>query len=110
MRRRTFRNRYVTVSGLERQRPDQQPDADIAIAAAARVIAIYQARIESRAGDEEATALAKRGEVAERELRLAGLHAERSELFRELRARTLGSETARKLIRELELLEARYLS
>lgn len=39
-------------------------------------------------------------------MRLAGLQAERDYLFGELRARRLGSETARKLIRELDLLEA----
>ena len=50
------------------------------------------------------------GEALEREMRLAGLRAERSYIFRELRARQLGSAAARKLIRELDLLEARYLS
>ena len=94
---------------MEKQRSDQQPDADIAIAAAARVIGTYRARIDSRAGDAEAVALARRGDAGEREMRLAGIRAERSDIFRELRARKLGSETARKLIRELDLLEARHL-
>jgi len=80
----------------------------VTVAAAARVLDIYQARIESREGDAEAIALAKRGELAEREMRLAGLEAERAYLFGELRARRLGSDTARKLIRELDLLESRH--
>ena len=96
------------VERLERQRSDVQPDADIMVAAAARVIEIYRARIESRAGDAEEIALAKRGEAVERELRLAAIEAERRDIFRELRARKLGSETARKLIRELDLLEVRH--
>ena len=42
-------------------------------------------------------------------MRLAGIRAERKDIFRELRGRKLGRETARKLIRELPLLEARLL-
>ena len=97
------------IERLEKQRSDQQPDADIAIAATARVIGTYRACIDSRAGDAEAVELARRSDVIEREMRLAGIRAERSDIFRELRARKLGSETARKLIRELDLLEARLL-
>lgn len=41
-------------------------------------------------------------------MRLAGLQAERDYLFGELLSRRLRSETARKLIRELDLLEARH--
>ena len=100
----------AAIERLERERSADQPDADIVVAAAARVMDIYRARIESRAGNEEAIGLAKRGEALEREMRLAGLRAERSYIFRELRARQLGSAAARKLIRELDLLEARYLS
>ena len=44
----------------------------------------------------------------ERQLRLAGLKAERAEIFRRARARQLPEEHARKLVRELDLLEARY--
>ena len=96
----------------ERARTEAQTDADadivVTVAAAARVLDLYRARIESREGDAEAIALAKRGELAEREMRLAGLEAERAYLFGELRARRLRSDTARKLIRELDLLEARH--
>lgn len=98
------------IERLERQRTDVQPEADVLVAAAARVVALYRARIDSRAGDAASVALAEQGEVIERRLRLAGLQAERKHLFAELRARRLGSETARKLIRELDLLEARHAS
>lgn len=96
------------IERLERRRSESLPEADIVVAAAARVMDIYRARIESRSGNQEAIALAQRGEAIEREMRLAGLQAERATIFRELRARRLGSETARKLIRELDLIEARY--
>ena len=100
------------IERIERARTETQTEADadivVTVAAAARVLDIYRARIESREGDAEAIAIAKRGELAEREMRLAGLQAERAYLFGELRARRLGSDTAKKLIRELDLLEARH--
>jgi CPA1 family monovalent cation:H+ antiporter len=83
-------------------------DADAYVLVAARVMDTYRARIDSRSGDEAAVATAKRDEVIEREIRLAALKAERNEIFRKVRARLLGTEIARKLVRELDLLEARY--
>ena len=68
----------------------------------------YRACVESRDGDAEVIVLAKRGELAEREMRLAGLEAERAYLFGELHARRLVSDAARKLIWELDLFEARH--
>ena len=50
----------------------------------------------------------RRGEAIERRLRIAALKAERSQIFRMVRKRELGSELARKLIRELDLAEARH--
>jgi len=42
-----------------------------------------------------------------RRLRLAGLKAEREEIFRQARSRRIDDQIARKLVRELDLLEAR---
>jgi len=47
-------------------------------------------------------------ETSNIEARLAALKAERAEIFRRTRRRELGSEAASKLIREIDLLEARY--
>ncbi len=44
----------------------------------------------------------------ERELRLAGIKAERDTLFQLARARILPDEMARSLVRDLDLLETRY--
>ena len=41
-------------------------------------------------------------------MRLAGLRAERDAVFRLARIRQIDDESARKLIREIDLLEARY--
>ena len=68
----------------------------------------YRARIaaQSRAGED--AALARKIDAIEARLRVAALKAERTTIFRLLRTRKIGSETARKLVRELDLMEARY--
>lgn len=68
----------------------------------------YRARMETHRGAVEEQALARSLEKIERELRLAALKAERREIFRRVRHRQLGSETARRLVRELDLQEVRY--
>lgn len=83
-------------------------DADLYVSAAARIMDAYRQRIESRAGNAESNALGRRSEQIEQSLRLAALKAERAQIFRMVRKRELGSEIARKLIRELDLAEARY--
>lgn len=69
---------------------------------------IYWYRIESRARNAESNALGRQSEAIERNLRLAALKAERTQIFRMVRKRELGSEPARRLIREIDLMEARY--
>lgn len=83
-------------------------DADIYIAAAARIMDFYRARIDARSREGEAATLARESEDAERRMRLAAVKAERTVIFRMLRSQQIGSETADKLVRELDLLEARY--
>jgi Na+/H+ antiporter len=83
-------------------------DADIYAAAGARIMDLYRDRIESRSQEGKAGREARLQDRIERDLRLAGLRAERDHIFALVRDRALGSETARKLIRELDLLEVRY--
>jgi CPA1 family monovalent cation:H+ antiporter len=47
-------------------------------------------------------------ENIERRLRLSALRAERNEIFRLSRARRISEETARKLVSEIDFLEARF--
>jgi monovalent cation/hydrogen antiporter len=54
--------------------------------------------------------LAHKIDDIERRLRLTGLRAERSEVYRIARARRLSDETSRKLVRELDLLESRFVT
>jgi Na+/H+ antiporter len=83
-------------------------DADVYMAAAARVMEFYRIRIEGHSRRGEAAALARASEDAERRMRLAAVKAERTVIFAMLRSQEIGSATAEKLVSELDLLEARY--
>ncbi|KKW90299.1 Na+/H+ antiporter [Sphingobium chungbukense] len=82
-------------------------DADVYVNVASRLMDLYRERIDSRSSLPEAMAFLRRDERIERELRLAALKAERGEIFRRVRQSRLGSEAARKLVRELDFQEAR---
>jgi Na+/H+ antiporter len=75
-----------------------------------RLMELYRQRIESRTHTEDDDIdLARLGDDIERQLRLAGLAAEREELRRLTRSRQIDLETSRKLIREIDLQELRYV-
>ena len=83
-------------------------EADIYANAAARVIGLYRNRLDGAgAGDVEAEELRK-AEQVERTLRLAGLRAEREKIFEMARRSQVSDETSRKLVREIDLMDARY--
>ncbi|MEC3949739.1 Na+/H+ antiporter [Sphingobium sp. HWE2-09] len=83
-------------------------DADVYAAAGSRIMDLYRERIDSRiqqsADQEEVKQLAR----VDRDLRLAGFRAERDAIFAMARKRVIGSEITQKLVRELDLAEARY--
>ncbi len=83
-------------------------DADLYTDASARIMELYRQRIDSRQQSPEAAAHNQKVDQIERQLRLAGLRAERDEVFRMARRRELDEETARRMVREIDLLEARY--
>ncbi|RXZ35675.1 Na+/H+ antiporter [Sphingomonas desiccabilis] len=85
-------------------------DADMYASAGARIMDLYRERIEARSQEGEAAEAARREYGIERELRLAGLKAERAAIFRSARERRIGSASTSKLVRELDLMEARYRS
>lgn len=84
-------------------------DADLYTNAAVRVMANYQKRLDDSAMpggvDAERLRQADRAEVA---LRLAGLQAEREAIFRLAREYEISDEISRKLVRQIDLVEARY--
>jgi len=84
-----------------------QSDTDLYTDASVRIMAMYRQRIEgcSKVGME--AELAQKIHAIERRLVLVGLRAERAELYRIARSRNLSDELARKLVREVDLLESR---
>ncbi|MDC7808182.1 Na+/H+ antiporter [Luteimonas sp BLCC-B24] len=101
----------AAVAAVERAQhalPAAQADPDLYASAAVRVMALYQERLRrGGAGVVEASEL-RRADAAERALRLAAVEAERDCIHRLARQRAISDEVARRLVRDLDLLEARY--
>ncbi len=98
----------AAIQAIERHQhslAEDRGDADLYAAAGARVMDFYRERIEGLAGG-QADQLRAQDQLAG-EFRLVGVKAERIVLARLIRARQVGSETARKLTRDLDLAEAR---
>jgi CPA1 family monovalent cation:H+ antiporter len=83
-------------------------DADLYSDAGVRIMALYRQRIDERSRVGQEAELARNMDDIERRLRLVGLRAEREELYRIARSRQLSDEIARKLVREVDLLESRF--
>jgi Na+/H+ antiporter len=83
-------------------------DADFHADAAARIMEMYRLRIEASPDEAESTPLARRIESIERQLRIAGLRAERRAIFQAGRSGAIDEITMRKMVREVDLQEARY--
>lgn len=83
-------------------------DADVYAQAASRIMGLYRERIDARSNDDASAESARHYDRIERSLRLAGLAAERDELFRLLRQHRIDESVARQLVREIDLLELRY--
>ncbi len=87
-----------------------KPDPDLYSEVASRIMEVYRRRIETHTHSEADDAvLTRKIDNVERELLLAGLAAERSELGRLMRLRQIDEVTARRMIREVDLQEIRYL-
>ena len=83
------------------------PDGALHADAASHVLSLYRHRLrETQPGDGRQDAQA--AEQTEREYRLAGLRAERDTVLRLARHNEISDDTARHLVRELDLVEARY--
>jgi len=74
--------------------------------AAARVIAFYEHKLKEV--DPENDAAWRKTDHAEKELRLAALDAERTTIYDLARHDRISDEISRKLVREIDLMEARY--
>lgn len=83
-------------------------DADLYADAGARIMELYRRRIDGRSKTGEEGELVRKIDENERRLRLAALRAEREEVYRQARSHRLTDELMRKLVREVDLLEARF--
>lgn len=103
----------AAIAAIEAARPvlsaEYAADADLYTNAAVRVLADYQRRIDDEAipGTVAAEYL-RRADRAEVALRLTALQAERDAVFKLARDYRISDEMSRKLVRQIDLLEARY--
>lgn len=99
----------IAAVGEARRHVARQPaDDDGYTSAAALVIARYQRRVDGAAPTGVMGGRQRKAERAEREMLLAGLHAEREKIFDLARQSLISDETSRKLVREIDLVESRY--
>jgi CPA1 family monovalent cation:H+ antiporter len=83
-------------------------DPDIHASAADHVMGIYQHRLAGGAAGSMNPGKVRLADDAERAFRLEALHAEREAILQLARQARISDETARKLLREIDLVEARY--
>jgi CPA1 family monovalent cation:H+ antiporter len=101
----------AAVAAIERAQVEllhQAEEADIYANAATRVIALYRRRLDGAGGDGSGATRVRKADEAEKALRVAGLQAERKAIFRLARNGRISDQTSRKLVREIDLMEARY--
>jgi CPA1 family monovalent cation:H+ antiporter len=88
--------------------PRDAPDVDAYAIAGRSLIERYRKRVELAGPGGAAGGRKRQGERAEKALLMAGLHAEREAVFELARQSRISDEASRKLVREIDLLEARY--
>ncbi len=96
----------IEKSQIELMEADNCVDPEVYPQAAARVIAFYEHKLKEV--DPDAEPAWRKTDSAENELRLAALAAERRTVFDLARHDHISDETSRKLVREIDLMEARY--
>ncbi len=83
-------------------------DAELYANAAVRVMADYKLHVDKVVPGTVAADALRRADRAEVALRLAALQAERETIFRLARDAAISDEVSRKLVRQIDLMEARY--
>ena len=100
----------AAVAAIERAQhdfPTTAADREVHASAALRVMALYQRRLGVDDAPGIDAAELRKADKAERALRLAALRAEREAIFALARHRRVSDDIARKLVREIDLVEAR---
>ena len=100
----------AAVAAIERAQhelPGAKAEPEIYASAAVRVMALYARRLGDGGAAVDAGQLRK-ADAAERTLRVAGLQAERDAIFALARHNRVSDDLARRLVREIDLVESRY--
>lgn len=84
-------------------------DADLYADVATRLMEIYRARIDGQQTNLDPLTIRK-SEGIERMLKLAAVRAERDEIYKLAKVRKLPEESARKIVRDIDLVETRLLA
>lgn len=98
------------IAEIERVEHDMaagRDDAYLYVAAAAHVMDVYRTRIETLPQEGAAADTSRHTGANRRKTHVAAIKAERKALFQIVRRRELSTEAPRKIVRELDLLEAR---
>jgi len=96
------------LDSIEELRDHQHPDAEIHENALAHMQANYRHRLGGGAANSSDPEKMRVADATEQKLRLAALQAERDALSALVKDRKISDETGRKLMREVDLVEARY--
>jgi CPA1 family monovalent cation:H+ antiporter len=99
-----------TIEKLSHAMGEGRVDANLYSEVGVRLTEIYRQRIEGRSALGDAADEARTIAEVDRRLRLAAIRAERDEFFRLGRKRRLSDEVVRRLVREIDIAEARYTS
>ena len=97
----------AAIRRVQHEAASQARDPDLYADAAERVMAIYRHRIESLSQAATERGLGREVRGFEARLRLAATQAERQQIYRMVRLGRLSDETARRLVREVDLVETR---
>lgn len=93
---------------LGRERAKDGGDVDTYVGVAAEVIQAYRAWLHRLERKEMTIENQRELQLIERDLRIAAIRAERAAVVKMRRRREIGTQLAKKLTRELDLLETRY--
>lgn len=97
----------TAIEALQHRLVAAQEDASIAVEAGARAMDRYDSAGPSQAGGRPDVARDRQLALAEKRLRLAGIEAERLALYRLRRAQSIDDVVLHRLVREVDLVEAR---
>lgn len=98
----------LAIEAEQHRLSEGRPDADFYAEAAGRAMELYRLRIDGRGLDPASAEHVKRQQAVDRKLRIAGLRAERDRIFAAGRGGDIPDDVVRRLVREIDLLEARY--